>query len=111
MTAPGRPCSPGSCRGSPCRRLGLQVKLAGATISCEGAPLRGFSGSGVWRRTPHVQSFALALDRQALALLAQDGRVLRCYDNRWAARSVAAGSSAAADASRSELGGVDRRGG
>lgn len=63
------------------RRLGPDVKLAGSTISCEGAAYGGDS-SGHWRQTPHVQSFALALDSQALRLLLEDRRVLQCYDNR-----------------------------
>ena len=103
-------------------RLSREVKLVGATISCEGANKGGVL-SGEMRRNPHVQSYVVATDqvcwvglrgrpgrrqREAgqaaqcsgprpscmlsaaparlpprtqtgLALLQQDGRVLKCY--------------------------------
>jgi hypothetical protein len=39
--------------------------MVGPTISCEGSPFKG-NVSAPWRRTPHVQSYALAMDRVAL---------------------------------------------
>lgn len=43
--------------------LTQRVRLVGSTISCEAAPLDGDPASKVWRRNPHVQSFALATDQ------------------------------------------------
>ena len=69
-------------------QLGPRVKIAGSTIGCEGVPLRGFGGSGVWRRTPHVQSFALALDRQASEVWKVLGAVQTEFERhgQWVAR-------------------------
>ena len=41
---------------------GLQVKLVGSTISCEGAHEFGGS-SGRGRHNPHVQSYVVATDQ------------------------------------------------
>jgi hypothetical protein len=48
-----------------CSRLEGATRLVGPTISCEGSPLGG-NGSAEWRVNPHVQSYALAMDRVAL---------------------------------------------
>lgn len=45
--------------------LGLlagDVRLAGSSISCQPTPLDGDQDS-VWRRNPHVQSYALATNQ------------------------------------------------
>jgi len=50
-------------------RLRGSVHAAGPVISCEPSPWRGRAGSGPWRANPHVQSWALALDAEALGVL------------------------------------------
>ena len=72
-----------TCAAPPRSRLTGRVKLVGPTISCEGSPFQG-NVSAPWRRTPHVQSYALATDREGLELLAAEG-VLGCHSDRWVA--------------------------
>lgn len=59
-------------------RITDDVKLVGATISCEGANKGGVL-SGEMRRNPHVQSYVVATDQVGLGLLQGDGDVLKCY--------------------------------
>ncbi|MEW5303409.1 MAG: hypothetical protein WDW36_006105 [Sanguina aurantia] len=63
--------------------LTQRVRLVGSTISCEAAPLDGDPASKVWRRNPHVQSFALATDQVGLEVLLGDGNVFSCHDSVW----------------------------
>ena len=44
------------------QRLDETTKLVGSVISCEGAPFKGDQASK-WRFNPHVQTYAIALDR------------------------------------------------
>lgn len=59
-------------------RITDDVKLVGATISCEGANKGGVL-SGEMRRNPHVQSYVVATDQVGLGLLQAEGDVLKCY--------------------------------
>ncbi len=43
-------------------KLAGNVKLVGATISCEGSPFEG-NIAGEWRTNPHVQSYVIATDQ------------------------------------------------
>lgn len=76
-------------------RINEEVKLVGATISCEGANKGGVL-SGEMRSNPHVQSYVVATDQTGLGLLQGDHNVLKCYtdihDAIWHAE---VGSSAA----------------
>jgi hypothetical protein len=87
--------------------LGDRVKIVGPSISCEGAGKTGSDGDGdgdgdgsniapttTW--TPHVQSYALAVDREGLALIAARSRAFACHAGRLAAIAAAeVGASAA----------------
>lgn len=64
------------------QRLSKDVKLVGPVVSCEGSPHQG-NVSSEWRTNPHVQSYALALDTETLAIFQQDGQVMKCQDDRW----------------------------
>lgn len=64
------------------RRLSNTIKLVGPIISCEGAAHRG-NLSDVWRTNPHVQSYVLAMDRDAVQIMDQAGDVLQCHRDRW----------------------------
>jgi hypothetical protein len=64
------------------KKLNSKVKLVGATISCQGAPLHG-DGSipkDQWRKNPHVQSYLVATDQAGMALLLKDRRIFKCYE-------------------------------
>lgn len=61
-------------------RLTGDVRLVGATVSCE-ASRRGGVPGGELRRNPHVQSYLLAMDQTALAAIRADGDVLRCWNS------------------------------
>ncbi|KAL0053416.1 hypothetical protein WJX82_005424 [Trebouxia sp. C0006] len=64
------------------QRLTKEVKLVGPVISCEGSPYQG-NVSDHWRTNPHVQSYVLAMDQEALQILKKDNTVLNCYNDRW----------------------------
>lgn len=64
------------------QRLSKDVKLVGPVISCEGSPFQG-NVSDHWRTNPHVQSYVLAMDQEALQILKKDNTVLNCYNDRW----------------------------
>ena len=64
------------------QRLSDTIKLVGPIISCEGAAYRG-NISGQWRTNPHVQSYVLAMDKEALQILEREGDVLQCHKDRW----------------------------
>lgn len=64
------------------QRLTKDVKLVGPVISCEGSPYQG-NVSDHWRTNPHVQSYVLAMDQEALQILKKDNTVLNCYNDRW----------------------------
>ena len=64
------------------QRLTGEVKLVGPVISCEGSPFQG-NVTDHWRTNPHVQSYVLAMDQEALNILIKDGTVLNCYNDRW----------------------------
>ena len=64
------------------QRLSSDVKLVGPVISCEGSPYQG-NVTDHWRTNPHVQSYVLAMDQEALQILKKDGTVLNCYNDRW----------------------------
>ena len=64
------------------QRLSEEVKLVGPVISCEGAAYRG-NTTGIWRTNPHVQSYVLAMDQDALQVLAREGQALQCHNDRW----------------------------
>ncbi|KDD73356.1 hypothetical protein H632_c2260p0, partial [Helicosporidium sp. ATCC 50920] len=61
------------------QRLSDEVKMVGATISCE-ASWKGGVLSGEKRQNPHVQSYLLAMDQEAYQIIKEDGAALRCYD-------------------------------
>ncbi|KAL3146682.1 hypothetical protein ABBQ32_000910 [Trebouxia sp. C0010 RCD-2024] len=63
-------------------RLSKDVKLVGPVISCEGSPYQG-NVTDHWRTNPHVQSYVLAMDQEALQIMKQDNTVLNCYNDRW----------------------------
>ena len=50
-------------------RLRGAVHAAGPVISCEPSPYRGQAPQGPWAVNPHVQSWAIALDAEALEVL------------------------------------------
>lgn len=60
------------------------MKLVGPIISCEGAAREG-NVDDIWRTNPHVQSYAFAMDRQAISIMEAEGYVLRCHKDRAAA--------------------------
>lgn len=64
------------------QRLTSDIKLVGPVISCEGSPFQG-NVSDHWRTNPHVQSYVLAMDQEALQILKKDNTVLNCYNDRW----------------------------
>ena len=64
------------------QRLTHDVKLVGPVISCEGSPFQG-NVTAYWRTNPHVQSYVLAMDQEALQILINDNTVLNCYSDRW----------------------------
>ena len=64
------------------QRLSEDVKLVGPVISCEGSPYQG-NVTDHWRTNPHVQSYVLAMDQEALQILKKDNTVLNCYNDRW----------------------------
>lgn len=64
------------------QRLSEDVKLVGPVISCEGSPYQG-NVTDHWRTNPHVQSYVLAMDQEALQILKKDSTVLKCYNDRW----------------------------
>ena len=64
------------------QRLSEEVKLVGPVISCEGAAYRG-NTTGLWRANPHVQSYVMAMDQNALQVLALEGQVMQCHSDRW----------------------------
>ena len=64
------------------QRLSEDVKLVGPVISCEGSPYQG-NVTDHWRTNPHVQSYVLAMDQEALQILRKDNTVLNCYNDRW----------------------------
>ena len=64
------------------QRLTQDVKLVGPVISCEGSPYQG-NVTADWRTNPHVQSYVLAMDQEALQILIKDNTVLNCYNDRW----------------------------
>ncbi|GAB4817919.1 hypothetical protein N2152v2_004965 [Parachlorella kessleri] len=59
-------------------RITDEVKMVGATISCEGS-WKGGVLTGEKRQNPHVQSYVVAMDQTALKLVQKDPTVLRCY--------------------------------
>lgn len=64
------------------QRLSADVKLVGPVISCEGSPFQG-NVTDHWRTNPHVQSYVLAMDQEALQIMRKDNTVLNCYNDRW----------------------------
>ncbi len=54
------------------------VKLVGPTISCEGQA-QG-PGGLPGRTNPHVQSYVVAMDYEALTILQSDNATLQCFD-------------------------------
>ncbi|KAK9835058.1 hypothetical protein WJX81_007588 [Elliptochloris bilobata] len=61
-------------------RINNDVKLVGATISCEPAWLGGNTANEK-RQVPHVQSYVIATDQVGLEVLMHDGRVFQCYED------------------------------
>ena len=59
------------------QRLSNDVKLVGPVISC-GETLY----QGIFRKNPHVQSYIMAMDREAIRIFMDEGHVLQCHQNR-----------------------------
>lgn len=60
-------------------KLTSRVKLVGPTISCQPASPPPGSAPSTERRSVHVQAYLVATDQVGLAVLRQDGNVLRCH--------------------------------
>ncbi len=64
------------------QRLSKDVKLVGPVISCGGTFFQG-NVSSVLRQNPHVQSYAMAMDREAIEIFQEEGHILKCQRDRW----------------------------
>lgn len=58
------------------------MKLVGPVLSCGAAYYQG-NVTAVLRKNPHVQSYVMAMDREALDIFQQEGQILRCHKDRW----------------------------
>lgn len=64
------------------QRLSKDVKLVGPVISCGGTYDQG-NVTGALRKNPHVQSYVMAMDQEAISIFQQEGEVLKCHKDRW----------------------------
>lgn len=60
------------------------IRMIGPVISCEGSPHRdpAIQPDAMWRRNPHVQSWAFAVDAVGLNVLRTESEVLGCPEDR-----------------------------